>query len=88
MAKLLKMSKKKEVIFLCDGKKCCRYNDEVKSCFKKLVKKNDLKEQLKIEKTKCQGMCKKAPVVCISKKECIGEITVKEAEKLFYKLIG
>jgi NADH:ubiquinone oxidoreductase subunit E len=83
-----KDKKTEKVIYFCDGKKCCRYNDEVKECFKDLVKESGLKKTVAIEKMKCQGMCKQAPVICIHKKECIGKVTKKDAKKLFEKHIA
>ncbi|SCY87493.1 (2Fe-2S) ferredoxin domain-containing protein [Flavobacterium caeni] len=83
-----KAKKSDKVIYLCDGKKCCRYNDEVKQCFKELVKEAGLKKNVSIEKMKCQGMCKQAPVICIHKSECVGKVSTKDAKKLFEKHIA
>lgn len=82
-----KAKKIEKVIYFCNGKKCCKYNKEIKDCLKDLVKDNGLKEKVAIEKMKCQGMCKQAPVLCIYKNECIGKVSVKEAKKLFEKHI-
>ena len=41
-----------------------------------------------IEKMKCQGMCKQAPVICIHKDECVGKVSKKDAKKLFEKHIA
>lgn len=82
-----KKKKKEKVIYFCDGKKCCRYNDEVKDCLKNLVKESGL-IKVSVEKMKCQGMCKQAPVICIHKKECVGNITAQDAKKLFEKHIA
>lgn len=86
--KMGKKDAKEKVIFLCDGKKCCRYNSEVKECFKDLVKEAGLKGTVHIEKMKCQGMCKQAPVICIHKDECVGKVSKKDAKKLFEKHIA
>ena len=83
-----KKDKNEKVILLCDGKKCCRYNGEVKECFKELVKEAGLKDSVNIKKMDCQGMCKQAPVICIHKKECIGNVSAKDAKKLFHKHIA
>lgn len=82
-----KKKKKEKVIYFCDGKKCCRYNDEVKDCLKSLVEDSGL-IKVSVEKMKCQGMCKQAPVICIHKKECVGNITAQDARKLFEKHIA
>lgn len=83
-----KSKKQEKVIYFCNGKKCCRYNDDVKDCLKDLVKESGLKKTVSVEKMKCQGMCKQAPVICIHKKECVGNVTVKDAKKLFEKHIA
>lgn len=80
--------KKEKVILLCDGKKCCKYNAEVKECFKDLVKEAGLKDVVTVQKMKCQGMCKQAPIVCIHKNECVGKVSTKEAKRLFEKHIA
>lgn len=77
-----------EVIYFCDGKKCCKYNDEAKTCLKSLLAENNLCTKVSLEKMKCQGMCKSAPVFYIdSKKKYKKEVTKKKAEKLFEKYI-
>jgi NADH:ubiquinone oxidoreductase subunit E len=83
-----KSKKSEKVVYFCDGKKCCKYNKEIKDCLHDLVKENDLKKQVVIEKMKCQGMCKQAPVICIHKKECVGKVSSKEVKKLFEKHIA
>lgn len=83
-----KKEKGEKVIFFCDGKKCCKYNSEIKDCLKSMVKEAGLKDTIAIEKMKCRGMCKQAPVVCIHKKECIGRATTQDAKKLFEQHIA
>lgn len=83
-----KKNKNEKVILLCNGKKCCKYNSEVKDCFKDLVKEAGLKGSVFIEKMDCQGMCKQAPVICIHKNECVGKVSKKDAKKLFEKHIA
>lgn len=77
-----------EVIYFCDGKKCCRYNEEAKSCLKELLCDNGLNKCVSLQKMKCQGMCKSAPVFYIdSEKKYKKEVTKKKAEKIFTKYI-
>lgn len=83
-----KAKKSEKVIYFCDGKKCCKYNKEIKDCLKDLVKDNGLKDKVAIEKMKCQGICKQAPVLCIHKNECVGKVSTKDAKKLFEKHIA
>lgn len=83
-----KDKKSEKVIYFCDGKKCCKYNQDVKDCFKGLIKENGLKKKVSVEKMKCQGMCKQAPVICIHKKECIGKVSTADAKHLFEKHIA
>jgi len=85
---MAKSKKSEKIIYLCDGKKCCRYNSEVKDCFKDLVKEAGLKGDVSIKKMDCQGMCKQAPVICIHKNECVGKVSTKDAKKLFQKHIA
>ena len=85
---MAKSKKSEKIIYLCDGKKCCRYNSEVKDCFKDLVKEAGLKGDVSIKKMDCQGMCKQAPVICIYKNECVGKVSTKDAKKLFQKHIA
>jgi len=77
-----------EVIYFCNGKKCCRYNEEAKSCLKDLLTESGLGKNVTLEKMKCQGMCKSAPVFYIdSEKVYKKEVTRKKAQKLFDKYI-
>lgn len=78
-----------ETVYFCNGKKCCRYNDEAKSYLKNLICTSGLEKNVSIEKMKCQGMCKSAPVVYIdSHKKYKKEVTRKKAEKLFDKYLA
>lgn len=79
---------KEKVILFCDGKKCCKYNAEVKECFKDLVKEAGLKDTVSVQKMKCQGLCKQAPIICIHKNECVGKVSAKDAKRLFEKHIA
>ncbi|MBA5793726.1 (2Fe-2S) ferredoxin domain-containing protein [Flavobacterium sp. xlx-214] len=75
-----------DVIYFCDGKKCCRYNEEAKSCIKSLLSETGLNKSISLEKMKCQGMCKSAPVFYIdSEKKYKKEVTKKKAKKIFDK---
>lgn len=83
-----KLKKGENVIFYCDGKKCCRYNEEAKNCFENLLEEHGLQSNFELQKMKCQGMCKKAPVVYISSCDTYKkEVTKKKAEKIFMKYI-
>lgn len=79
---------KEKVILFCDGKKCCKYNSEVKECFKDLVNEAGLKDFVSVKKMKCQGLCKHAPVFCIHKDECVGRVSPQDAKELFAKHIA
>lgn len=84
------MSKKnkEKVILFCDGKKCCKYNSEIKECFKDLVNEAGLSDLVTVQKMKCQGFCKSAPIICIHKNECVGKVSTEDARKLFAKHIA
>ena len=84
-----KVKKGEKVIFYCDGKKCCRYNEEAKTCFENLLEEHGLESSFELQKMKCQGMCKKAPVVYISSTDTYKkEVNKKKAEKIFLKYIA
>ena len=84
-----KIKKDSNSIYICDGKKCCRYNEAMKSCLESLVENTEVTNSLQLKTMKCQGMCKKAPVVYLSycdkyKKE----VTVKKAQKIYQKYLN
>lgn len=84
-----KLKKGKDIIFYCDGKKCCRYNEAVQDCFKSLISEHGLEEVYALEKMKCQGMCKKAPVVYLSSKDIYKKnVGKRKAEEIFEKYIA
>lgn len=84
-----KLKKGENVIFYCDGKKCCRYNEEAKSCFESLLKEHGLESNYELQKMKCQGMCKKAPIVYISSSDTYKkEVGKKKAEKIVMNILS
>ena len=88
---LIQMSKVKKgerTIFVCDGKKCCRYNEDAKACFENLLAESGLAGDYALCKMKCQGMCKKAPVVYLSEHDIYKkEVTKKKAKKIVEKYV-
>ncbi|WP_413513480.1 (2Fe-2S) ferredoxin domain-containing protein [Myroides odoratus] len=83
-----KVMKGERTIFVCEGKKCCRYNEEAKACFEDLLEESGLGTEYVLCKMKCQGMCKKAPVVYLSEFDTYKkEVTKKKAKKIFDKYI-
>ncbi|MBQ0117156.1 MAG: (2Fe-2S) ferredoxin domain-containing protein [Flavobacterium sp.] len=85
------MSKDKpceKIVFFCDGKKCCRYNEDVKSTFNELISTCGLAEAVVLKKMKCQGMCKKAPIFYLPENDKYKkEVSVSKAQKIFEKYI-
>lgn len=80
----VKMNNKGKVVYFCDGKKCCKYNQEAKNCLKNLIETSGL--CIALEKMKCQGKCKKAPIFYIEHKDVYKkEVTKKKSKKLFEK---
>lgn len=78
------MKNKQKTLYFCDGKKCCKYNKEVKDCFVELIENSGL--CIALEKMKCQGKCKNAPVFYIKHKDVYKkEVTQKKARKIFEK---
>jgi predicted metal-binding protein len=64
------MSKKslippKQVICMCMGSKCKKYNKEYYRSLKDFLKENHLQHQVEILKTECTDRCKHAPVACL-----------------------
>lgn len=81
------MKKKDKTVYFCDGKKCCKYNKEAKSCLEELIGCSGL--CISLEKMKCQGKCKSAPVFYIKHKDVYKkEVTEKKAKKLFEKYLA
>lgn len=80
------MAKDKKVINFCNGKKCCKYNKDIKDCLANLVESTDKK--IKLKKTKCLGQCKKAPVVCIKKDACLTKANQDDLKIWFQEKIG
>lgn len=77
-----------KVVFFCDGKKCCRYNDEAKSTFNELISDCGLAEIVVLKKMKCQGICKQAPVFYLPNNDKYKkEVSGKKAKKIFEKYI-
>ena len=84
-----KVKKGERTIFVCDGKKCCRYNEEAKACFADLLAESGMEADYALCKMKCQGMCKKAPVVYLSEHDTYKkEVTKKKAKKIFEKYVS
>ncbi|MEC4113919.1 (2Fe-2S) ferredoxin domain-containing protein [Myroides pelagicus] len=83
-----KVKKGEKTIFICDGKKCCRYNQEVKSCLKELFDAQGDNCAFSMCAMKCQGMCKQAPVVYVSSHDKYKkEVGRKKAKKIFEKYV-
>ena len=77
------MSKTKKIkVSYCDGKKCKRKNEALKIYLKKLVKSKDNGVKVKVKKTKCQHLCKMAPLVCLKKQLCFGFDQVEALDNL------
>ncbi len=88
LVQMSKVKKGERTIFVCDGKKCCRYNEEAKACFQDLLTESGLESDYNLCKMKCQGMCKKAPVVYLSEHDTYKkEVTKKKAKKIFEKYV-
>ena len=84
----MKKKNEEKIIFFCNGKKCGKYNKEPKDYLKKKIVEFGLEDKVCISKMDCQGMCKKAPVVCIQPKDIWKkEVSVKKAKKIFEKHI-
>ncbi len=78
------MKDKPKTIYFCEGKKCCRHNKQAKAYFEELIEGSGL--CIALEKMKCQGKCKKAPIFYIEHTATYKkEVTKKKAKKIFEK---
>ncbi|MXN90689.1 (2Fe-2S) ferredoxin domain-containing protein [Flavobacterium sp. Sd200] len=79
-----KINAPEKVIFICDGKKCCRYSNDIRKGFKELIKENGLKKQIELQYTDCTGNCKHAPVICLQPENIwLGEVEPKNIKSIF-----
>jgi len=79
-----KIDAPRKVIFICKGKKCCRYSKDIYKGFKELLKDNGLKKQVDIVETDCTGNCKCAPVISLQPQNIwIGEVDDKDVKNIF-----
>lgn len=73
-----KLDAHEKVIFICDGKKCCKYNKDIRKCFKDELKEAGLKKHVELIYTDCTDNCKYAPVIAIQPRNVwIGEVSEK-----------
>ena len=71
-----------KVVFYCDGKKCCKYNEKPKALLSELIEESGLCIALK--RMKCQGKCKSAPIFYIEHQDKYKkEVDKKKAKKIF-----
>ena len=81
-----KIDAAEKVIFICDGKKCCKYNKDIRKGFKELIKENGLKHGVELIYTDCTGNCKLAPVLCLQPNNVwLGEVEEKNVKGIFDK---
>jgi len=72
-----------KVIFICDGKKCCKYNDGLRRAFKQELKDAGLKKSVELIYTDCTDNCKFAPVISLQPKNIwIGEVAEKDVHTI------
>lgn len=78
------MKKQNKVVYFCDGKKCCKYNQEAKECLEELISKSGL--CIALQRMKCQGKCKSAPVFYLEHEDKYKkEVNRNKAIKIFEK---
>lgn len=74
-------------IFICDGKKCGKY-DGIKKYCKDAIKEHGLKKSVELIKMGCTDRCKQAPVVCFQPANAwFTEVTEKEIVRLFSQFV-
>jgi NADH:ubiquinone oxidoreductase subunit E len=83
-----KLDAPEKVIFICDGKKCCKYSKDIRRCFKEELKEAGLKKHVDLIYTDCTGNCKHAPVISIQPKNVwIGDLTEKAVSTIVKEYI-
>jgi len=74
----------KKVIFVCDGKKCGRYSDDIRSAFKSAIKENGLKKEVTVVRMDCTDNCKCAPIISVQPQNLwLGEVEEKNVKGIF-----
>lgn len=77
-----------KVIFICDGKKCGKYNKEIYKGFKQGVKAAGLKKDVEVVCMECTDNCKTAPNVCLQPQNIwIGEVEERDIPGIMKKYI-
>ncbi|WP_294824385.1 (2Fe-2S) ferredoxin domain-containing protein [uncultured Flavobacterium sp.] len=77
-----------KAIFICDGKKCSRYNNEMYKGFKHLIKEHGLKRDVELTCMECTDNCKTAPNICLQPHNVwLGEVEEKDIKDIFKKYI-
>jgi NADH:ubiquinone oxidoreductase subunit E len=85
-----KPAKTRLTIAVCVGSSCTgKKSRKVRSRLKKLVKKQNLQDKVKIKKSACMGECAKGPIIEIKPTgKRIKRVTPKRAEKLLTKIVA
>lgn len=79
-----KIDAPRKVIFICDGKKCTKYNTGIRQQCKALIKENGLKKEFAVLKTECTDNCKHAPVMHLQPPNVwLGTVEVKDVAGIF-----
>lgn len=83
-----KIDAPEKVIFICDGKKCSRYNKDLYKSFKHLIKEHGLKRDVELTCMECTDNCKTAPNICLQPQNVwLGEVEEKDVKDIFKKYI-
>jgi len=85
-----KPAKTRLTIAVCVGSSCTgKKSRKVRSRLKKLVKKQNLQDKVKIKKSACMGDCDVGPVIEIKPSgKRIEKVTPKRAKKLLTKILA
>lgn len=80
----------RQVILSCDGSKCSKHGGEdIRNHYKKLIKKEGLKDVVWLLKIGCTDQCSHAPVLCFQPQNAWHiEVKEKEADELFVRYIS
>ena len=84
-----KIDAPEKVIFICDGKKCSKHNNDLHKSFKRELKDAGLKKHVELIFTDCTDKCKYAPVVCLQPQNVwIGEVSEKAVPEIIEKYLN
>ncbi|MBK6267248.1 (2Fe-2S) ferredoxin domain-containing protein [Marivirga sp. S37H4] len=82
----MRSNQNQKYIFICGSKDCQKNGSEqLKSALKELIKENNLKDEVRIIKTKCMDFCKSGPNLIVQD-HLYHKVSSREAKAILNKL--